>query len=495
MSNLTELLPAGGSGKQVDFVASGSLSNGDKVILKTDGTVEVVAESVTSVAESIPAGTEAVFNTGVVEELSVEFDPNTSGKFVVAYRDSSNSSYGTAVVGTVSGTSISFGSEYVFNSGSTSYTSLTFDPNTPGEFIVAYRDYGAPAYGKGAVSVGTISGTTLTFGTKTHFSSSPVTYVSAIADLNNANKFIISYFLAASSDDAMSVVGTVSGASISFGSTYTFKSGGAQYISTAFDPNNTNKFIVAYREHYNPEYGFVRVATVSGTSISFGTEVTVNSANTVNISAVFDSHTSGRFILTYRDGGNSYYGTAVVGTVSGTTASFGSEYVFDSSAPNFTTVAVDPNTADRIIVGSRNGIKVGTLSGTAITYGSLSVISSNESKYMVSAFDPNTSGKFVVAYRDNDNSAYGTADIGQLSTTIISTNLTSDNFLGISDAATDGDSTAILLQGGLSTNQSGLTVGSDYYVQPDGTLSTSAGTPSVKLGKALSSTTVLLSGE
>jgi len=76
------------------------------------------------------------------------------------------------------------------------------------------------------------------------------------------------------------------------------------------------------------------------------------------------------------------------------------------------------------------------------------------------------------------------------------TNLTADNFLGTStEAYADTDTATILLQGGISTNQSGLTIGSDYYVQEDGTLATTADTISVKLGKALSATTVLLSGE
>ena len=38
-----------------------------------------------------------------------------SAHFVVVYRDEGNSNYGTAIIGTVSGSSISYGSEYVFN--------------------------------------------------------------------------------------------------------------------------------------------------------------------------------------------------------------------------------------------------------------------------------------------------------------------------------------------------------------------------------------------
>ena len=40
-------------------------------------------------------------------------------KIVIAYRDNGNSNYGTAVVGTVSGTSISFGTPVVFESDGT----------------------------------------------------------------------------------------------------------------------------------------------------------------------------------------------------------------------------------------------------------------------------------------------------------------------------------------------------------------------------------------
>jgi hypothetical protein len=51
-----------------------------------------------------------------------------------------------------------------------------------------------------------------------------------------------------------------------------------------------------------------------------------------------------------------------------------------------------------------------------------------------------------------------------------------------------------MLQGGISTNQSSLAIGSTYYVQGDATLATTAGNPSVEAGKAVSATTLLLKG-
>ncbi len=57
-------------------------------------------------------GTAATFDGGTIYQRAVAFDSN-SNKVVIAYRDNSNSDYGTAIVGTVSGTAISFGSEVV----------------------------------------------------------------------------------------------------------------------------------------------------------------------------------------------------------------------------------------------------------------------------------------------------------------------------------------------------------------------------------------------
>lgn len=85
--------------------------------------------------------------------------------------------------------------------------------------------------------------------------------------------------------------------------------------------------VVAYRDGSAGNYGKAVVGTVSGTSISFGTEVDFNAASTTNIGIGFDS-TANKAVIAFRDDGNSDYGTAVVGTVSGTSISFGSEAVF-----------------------------------------------------------------------------------------------------------------------------------------------------------------------
>ena len=493
MSTLSELLPAGGGGATVDFVASGTLPNGKPVVLKADGTVEVVGE--TAITESIPEGSAAILQTGDSRYHSVAFDPNTASKFVVSYRDAGNSGYGTAIVGTVSGTSISFGSEYVFNSASIYFTSVAFDSNTASKLVIAYRDGGNA--NNGTAIVGTISGTTLSFGTAVVYNTGTSDYPSVSFDPNTAGKFVVAYRDGGNSNSGTAIVGTVSGTSISFGTEVVFNSASTQDGSLSFDPNTAGKFVIAYYDG-GSTIGEAVVGTVSGTTLSFGTAVVFNSGISNKTSAAFDPNTAGKFVVAYQDGGNSYYGTATVGTVSGTSITFGAEYVYNSANSDYGSLSFDPNSSGKFVVAyldngnsSYGTAIVGTVSGTTISFGSEYVFNAGPTYHISAAFDPNTAGKFVVAYQADGATIYGKASLGQMATA--TTNLTTSNFVGTStEAYTNAETATIAVQGGLSTNQTGLTIGSTYYVQPAGTLATTAGSPSVTAGKALSTTTLLL---
>ena len=56
----------------------------------------------------------------------------------------------------------------------------------------------------------------------------------------------------------------------------------------------------------------------------------------------------------------------------------------------------------------------------------------------------------------------------------------------ISDTATG----SINLFGGINKAQTGLTIGSDYYAQTNGTITTTSSSPAVKVGTAISATTI-----
>jgi len=480
VSNLSELLPVGG--KSVDFVASGTLGSGVTVVLKADGTVEAI------VGASASSGTPVVFEAATTSDTATTFD-SASGKVVIAYTDDGNSSYGTAIVGTVSGTSISFGTPVVFQSALTRRLGATFD-SSAGKVVIAYRDFGS-VYGGicdcGMAIVGTVSGTSISFGTATAFYSAGASNTAPTFD-STANKIIIAY--SGTSNYGKAIVGTISGTSISFGTATIFASSSTSAISATFD-SSAGKVVIAYKDEGNSNYGTAIVGTVSGTAISFGTAAIFESASAGEMFTAFDS-TANKVVIAYQDQGNSSYGTAIVGTVSGTSITFGTAVVFESANASGISAVFDTSSGHVVISYADGGntgdttVASGTVSGTEISFITPMVVGTGNTFLLTSTYD-STNNKVVIAYKDNANSDYGTAVV--FSDT--STNLTSTNFIGISDAAISSAVRGwVTIKGGISTKVTGLTVNSTYYVQADGTLATTSS--SVLAGKALSSTSINL---
>ena len=490
MSNLSDLLPSGAGGKQVDFVASATLSNGQTVILNTNGTVTAITGS--GSAESIPSGSVSSFQSGVIYRTCVSMDPNNANKFIIAYAGGTGG-YGRIAVGTISGNSISFGSDYVFSSVENNGSWVAFDPNTAGKFVVVYRASSSQANSK----VGIVSGSTVSYGSAVTFNSANTRELCIGFDPNTANRFVVTY----SDLDAAgrSKVGTVSGTSISYGSEATFESGNSIFNSIAFDPNTENKFVVSYKDAGDSNKGKSVVGVISSTSISYGTPVMFNNAVSQHVDSSFDPNTENRFVVAYYDGGNGSYGTCNIGTVNGTTLSFSSKFVFNSAVTDRLSVDYDPNNNGKLAIAFRDAPNAGvyplsaiagTVSSTSITYGSKSTLESTESTYPSLFFNPNTSGQFVTGFSNAGNSR-GAAVLGQIST--ISTNLTATNFIGVTDAAIANSATgSVTIKGGTTTNLSSLTVNSVYYVQANGAISTVSAAPAVRIGRALSSTSINL---
>ena len=251
--------------------ASGVLPNGKPIVVNADGTVSVVATS--SVSQSV--GTPAVFESAAINGVRSAYDSN-SNRVVIEYKDVGNSNYGTCVVGTVNpaNNSVSFGTPVVFESNTVSNNnSVVFD--------------------------------------------------------SNSNKVVVFY----ESSDGKAKVGTVdpSDNSITFGSSTQFDNNTPNFIASTFD-SNSNKVVVAFRDTGQSNAAVARVGTVSGTSISFGTQATVSAGSNTggdHIGCAFDS-TSNKIVFAYRHVGNSNRGTAVVGNISGTNLAFGTPVVFET---------------------------------------------------------------------------------------------------------------------------------------------------------------------
>jgi hypothetical protein len=173
------------------------------------------------------------------------------------------------------------------------------------------------------------------------------------------------------------------------------------------------------------------VGTVSGTSISFGTAAEFSASNSTNMSATYDANAA-KTVVFYRDASNSSYGTYNVGTIDGTSISFSDPVVFEEADSRFTTGTYDSN-----------------------------------------------SQKVVVSYEDVGNSQYATS-------TVINV-----GYINRGEVS-DGDNATVDIVGTVSTNQVGLTAGQQYYVQTDGTIGTTPADPSVLAGTAVSATKMVV---
>ena len=282
------------------------------------------------------------------------FDTN-SNKVAIVYRDKySEGGHGKARVGTVSGTDITFGTEVTFESADTQDIRCAFD-NSNNKVVVVYRDDGNSGYG--TAIVGTISGTDISFGTAAVFESAGVRNINITFDSLN-NKVVIVYQDAGNSNYGTSVIGTVSGTGISFGSAVVFEAADTEDISTAFD-NSNNKVIVSYYDDADNDYGKYIVGTVSGTSISYGTAVTFNEAVTLYASTTFDSNEN-RGVIFYRDNGDSNKGKGIVLSLAGTPEdlTIGQQY-FVQTDGTLDTSADDPSVIAGTAIGASDIIVKG----------------------------------------------------------------------------------------------------------------------------------------
>ena len=156
--------------------ASGSITAGKPLIVEADGDVAQVAESAISASE----GSQATYESDAIHTngLDVTYDKNAD-RVVVVYRDTGNSNYATAAVGTVSGTSISFGTPVVYASVNTGRQFVVYDENA-GKILAGYVNNSVNSYGYAVV--GTVSGTSVSFGTAVAYSSHWVDYQHASYD-------------------------------------------------------------------------------------------------------------------------------------------------------------------------------------------------------------------------------------------------------------------------------------------------------------------------
>ena len=349
-------------------------------------------------------------NQGIDTSPQIVWD-SANSKAVYFYQDHTNTSDTLrslyAVVASISGTSITYGTPVEVANGSTdgwannNGIAASYDSNAQKILVVIGTNTSNFAY------VGTVSGTSISFGSKqdqalgsTFVSQLDLTYDST------AQKHVAVYNRSGN-NSAHARVLTISGTSVSAGSEVRITTDNCEYNAIAYD-TNAQKHVVTFTNSSGD--GYAVVGTVSGTSTSWGTPVAWNTGS-VSFGVPVYNAGSQNVIITYKTTSPSNSGAAIAGTVSGTSISFGSETVFQNGGftlNDITRSTVYDATSNKIYVAylSSGAGKVGTLSesGTSITSVTSTTVSNPGSVNYASIVSAG-SLQLVMGFLDKTNSA------------------------------------------------------------------------------------------
>ena len=244
-----ETIPVSG---HIYKTSSGAITAGDVVVLNSNGTVS------TATAGTGIANDPVAFEAGAIKSLASCYD-SANDVTVFVFQDDGDSDKGKAVVGTITDGVISFGSTATFETGVTQNISCCYD-STNGKVVICYMDDADSDYGKAVV--GTVSGTDITFGTIANFSEAATTQIDCCFD-EATGKVAICYY---AGTDGKAKVGTVTGTDIAFGAEATFDADATDDpIKICYD-SQYEKIIIAYEDAAGPQ---LIIGDISGTDITF----------------------------------------------------------------------------------------------------------------------------------------------------------------------------------------------------------------------------------
>ena len=493
----------GGGGGSLEAVASGALANGDTVVVNTNGTVSTIAGSVT---ENI--GTQTDYDNGdtISSGYSSAVYDEANSKVVIFYRNESQNNYGYAVVGTISGTVITFGTPVVYESSQINLANRVKGLYIPAlqKIIVLYSNSSSQA----RMKLGTVSGTSISFSSLTHpFSGGTISHVDMAYDAGTGNVILVK------ADGTLTFqVGSFSGSTISYTTAQTVS--GVQGADPRIKSNGSGGILCVY-EDTNGLGTFAAKAIALSLS---GTTLTVPSSTTLIRSGVYYGSAVLEWIPLY----SRFYFAMCVSqiqsyllSISGTTATITSSGANPSLTPAYDATGLggtffadtgeiylfyqSPYNAFnryarfRKVTLTSSTITYDTSSGTHGTMINTSWSGGPPTMWPYAIYAPDI--KSAIILHSTNQAATGGSGSATVINNTTTTNLTEENYLGISDAAySNGQTATVQIAGSVDDAQSGLTAGQKYYVQYDGSLNVLAGSPSVVAGTAVSASKIIVKG-
>lgn len=462
------------------LVAFGAIAAGQTVARRADGAVEAVRDA--GVAEAI--GTRAAMPFNFLSPYV--FRDATSGKIVVAGLGIVSGSYVMrAVAGAVNDTAFTWGAPVAVGAAPSSRCAATM---VDGKLVMVWAD-GNTGYLKMAVAA--IAGTALNFGAEADITSEYIQGVIAISPMG-AGRVLVTYGKTGSSFYAKVVA--IAGTAVT--------AVGAEYSNGLVTTSSINDLQVAYDEasgkavvaHASNGSTYARAVVVSRSNmdLSFGAVQDVSQVQEV-YAAFITSIGAGVFLIGYSVVSPSQATYLRLLTISGTTLTFGSAYTLSSSAYfGFSLRGAAWDAERQQYALSYSDLSTGygkliyvTINGATITGGaSLTYRSTNASPAAVT-YDPGSHGYVLIDGNQNDARAQVVRPV------LVLTNAA--NYAGVAAAAAGDGAHVRLVNPGQVLTSAGLTPGTDYYVTPTGGLQAST-TGYPRVGRAITPTQLVVEG-
>jgi hypothetical protein len=335
-----------GYAHEIDLAALSE--TGFVIVYREAGTDYGVAITGTVSGGSVTWGSPSVFHPAATYVMSVEALSGT--EFVVAYADGGNANYGTAIAGTLTDGDFFWDTASIFNAASTHNISLATLSGT--ELVIAYGDGGNANYG--TAIAGTLTGGSLVWGSESVFNADTTYEVNVVALSGTEVVVVFRDFNNASLGTA--IVGTVSGGAFAWGSPSVFNP--AETVDVDAAALSGTDLVVVYRDGGNLEHGTAIIGTVSGGELTWGDASVFNPgpAAAINVAALPEAG----LVVCYREADDFEYGMAVTGELSGNGLIWSREGVFNPGRTIATGVAALPASGFVVIYSDNGNADLGT---------------------------------------------------------------------------------------------------------------------------------------
>jgi hypothetical protein len=480
------------SGPTLTAVASGSLSNGTKVVLNSDGTVSAVSKTITALnPPTVSALTNGVgFSTPTA--FAAAYDKTRKLVFVAV----NVSATLTVYVGEVVGDTITFESSGSGGFGATASINpgLIYDDGTQ-QVVMTYT--GATGNTFGYAYVGTVAFDAnvtrwkIGFGAQIAFNSSLSNGYNALAVNPDNSTVLIGY---QQSNPVLVRAATLGIRTMTLGTAVTVISSGQ---STGVCYIGNNNFAVAYRSFVAPTGLNAAVVSVSGTTATLNTAINLSGSTAIPSIFCACDISAQRLVTTYVNSSTSAC-LVTVTSISGTTLTAGSTASISAvNTSNPVGVSFNPDTGRFVFAYLNTAVSIlyavsGLITGTSIALGTAVVVNSAASSSLPVSIFRSDAGDNIVGSVPN-----AAPRLAFVASATITTNLTTNNFVGTSSAAyTNGQTATIQVVGSVNAAQAGLTPGLRYFVGEDGNLKLVPGDwePVVYAGVATTATSLLIKG-